>query len=774
MPRSRRYDERNFEITAVSSAPAEHLMPKPNIAPSISTREASSGEGMVYWQVALPGPLQTLFTYGVPNQTPVQAGIRVQVPLGKGQRMGVLWSPAEKEAEWVIKPVLSVLDDEPLLDVELLACLGWAADYYHFPLGETVLAALAPRLRQGQSLRGMAWRILPSGEQALVEGTLRGVRQRALLERIAQTPEGVSESRLRDFPKAVRQRLADMGLIEPFEQTVSWMWPVRADTSANTLPAPTLNEAQSAAVTEVAASLDRFGVWLLEGVTGSGKTEVYLNLIDQVLAQGRQVMILVPEIALTPQLVTRFTDRLGLVPAVLHSGLNDGDRLNAWLAARSGDAKVVIGTRSAVFQPFADLGLIVVDEEHDGSFKQSEGFGYHARDVAIWRARRLGVPIMLGSATPSLESLRNVSLGRYHLLTLPERAGGAAMPDIRLLDVRQQRMRGGLSDELAAAIETHLLAGGQVMLYLNRRGYASNLLCHACGWVAECPHCDSFMTWHRGAQRLRCHHCGFECQPPTACPSCSTPLSPRGLGTEQLEDVLTGLFPGFGIERLDRDALSRVGELDRRLASIQSGEARLIVGTQILVKGHDFPHVSLVAVVDADQALFANDFRGAERFAQQLIQVAGRAGRASRAGTVLVQTHQPEHVGLNRLILAGYASFAQTLLAERAEAGLPPVRAAALIRADARDVDAPRDLLTHMADWLHQYHADPADSPLDVWGPVPAPLARRAGRYRYQLLILADDRPRLHAALTQLESWQGSRRTKGIRWSIDVDPVDMA
>lgn len=701
------------------------------------------------------------------------------VPLGNGQRMGVLWSAADKAGDWVIKPVLSVLDDTPLLDDELLACLSWASDYYHFPLGETVLASMAPSLRQGLSLRGTAWRILPSGERALTEKTVRGVRQWALLERIAQTPEGVSESLLRDFPKAVRQRLADMGLIEPFEQTVSSTWPARADSSVDTAPAPVLNEAQSAAVTAVAACLDCFGVWLLEGVTGSGKTEVYLNLIDRVLAQGRQVLILVPEIALTPQLVTRFTDRLGLRPAVLHSGLNDGDRLNAWLAARSGAAKVVIGTRSAVFQPFADLGLIVVDEEHDGSFKQSEGFGYHARDVAIWRARRRGVPIMLGSATPSLESLRNVSLGRYHFLSLPERAGGAAMPTIRLLDVRQQRMRGGLSDDLIAAIETHLLAGGQVMLYLNRRGYASNLLCHACGWVAECPHCDSFMTWHRGAHRLRCHHCGFERQPPMVCPSCSAPLSPRGLGTEQLEDVLTGLFPGFGIERLDRDALSRVGELDRRLARIQSGEARLIVGTQILVKGHDFPHVSLVAIVDADQALFANDFRGAERFAQQLIQVAGRAGRANRAGTVLVQTHQPAHVGLNRLIHTGYDSFAQTLLTERAEAGLPPVRAAALIRADARDADAPKNLLTQMADWLRGYieafaDTSPTESPLDVWGPVPAPLARRAGRFRYQLLILADDRPTLHAALSRLESWQGSRRIKGIRWSIDVDPVDMA
>lgn len=749
-------------------------MPERSASPMITTQDACVDAEYIYWQVALPGPLQTSFTYSVPADVSVFAGMRVWVPLGKGRRMGVLWSLAKKKSDWVIKPVHSVIDDETLLDDELLACLGWAADYYHFPLGETLLAALAPSLRQGRSLRGVAWRILPSGKQALAEGTVRGPRQRELLEALSQAPNGLLETALRGFAKAVRQRLAEIGLIESFEQTVSSAWPALAEQTHGQTPAPVLNEAQSASVTAVTACLDHFGVWLLEGVTGSGKTEVYLNVIDRVLAQGQQILILVPEIALTPQLVTRFTDRLGLVPAVLHSGLNEGDRLAAWLAAHSGAAKVVIGTRSAVFQPFAALGLIVVDEEHDGSFKQSEGFGYHARDVAIWRARRLGVPIVLGSATPSLESLRNVSLDRYHLLTLPERAGGAAMPDIRLLDVRQQRMRGGLSDELVLAIETHLLAGGQVMLYLNRRGYASNLICHACGWVAECPHCDSFMTWHRGVNRLRCHHCGFERQPPTVCPSCSAPLSPRGLGTEQLEDVLTGLFPGFGIERLDRDALSRVGELDRRLARIQSGEARLIVGTQILVKGHDFPHVSLVAVVDADQALFASDFRGAERFAQQLIQVAGRAGRAHRAGTVLVQTHQPDHIGLNRLIHAGYARFAQTLLAERAEAGLPPVRAAALIRADGREADAPKNLLSTMARWLHEYVADSAEPSLDVWGPVPAPLARRAGRFRYQLLILADDRPRLHAALSQLESWQGSRRTKGIRWSVDVDPVDMA
>jgi primosomal protein N' (replication factor Y) len=722
---------------------------------------------VLYWQVALPGPLRQLFTYRIPAGMAVCAGMRVRVPLGRGFRVGILWAPTHDSADWVIKPIDSLLDEAPLLEDALLACMAWAADYYHAPLGDTLLAAFPPSLRQGALLRRPALRLSEAGFAALLAGSIRGSRQKNLMLQLAGEPHGVAVQALSEAPASVRRRLGALGLIEEFELPSTPTWPTAQVAHG---AAPQLNAAQAAAVRAVSATFSQFAVWLLDGVTGSGKTEVYLHLMAEVLAAGRQVLVLVPEIALTPQWVTRFSGRLGLRPAVLHSGLSDADRLQAWLAVRAGLAQVVIGTRSAVFQPFADLGLIVVDEEHDPSLKQNEGFGYHARDVAIWRARRLNIPIVLGSATPSLESIRNLELGRYQGLSLPERAGGAALPKIYPLDVRNQRMQGGLSDALLAAIEQHLLAGGQVMLYLNRRGYAPNLLCHACGWVAECPHCDSFMTWHRQAQRLRCHHCGHEQAVPERCPSCSAALNPRGLGTEQLEDVLTALFPGFGIERLDRDALSRVGELDRRLARIHSGAARLIVGTQILVKGHDFPNVSLVGIVDADQALFANDFRGAERFAQQLIQVAGRAGRADRAGVVLVQTHHPAHPGLNQLISQGYGYFARGLLRERADIGLPPVRMAALIRADGPSIDAPNQLLAAMTDWLGQM----PDEQLVIWGPVPAPMARRAGRYRYQLLLLADDRSTLHRALAQLETWQGSRRPTGIRWSIDVDPLDMA
>ena len=719
------------------------------------------------WQVALPGPLRQLFTYAVPDGVAVRAGLRVRVPLGRGDRVGVLWAPDSVPTDRVIKPIESLIDESPLLSDDVLACLAWAADYYHAPLGDTVLAAFPPGLRQGAGVRRAAIRLTEAGRVAWAENRVRGCQQRQLLSRLAAAPAGILVQDLTDSPAAVRRRLMALGWIESLALSLPPTWP-RAQ--AVRVAPPSLNAAQTAAVRAVSGSLAQFAVWLLDGVTGSGKTEVYLHLITEVLAAGRQVLVLVPEIALTPQWVTRFSDRLGLQPAVLHSGLTDAARTQAWLAVRAGAARVVIGTRSAVFQPFADLGLIVVDEEHDTSLKQNEGFGYHARDVAVWRARRLHIPIVLGSATPSLESLRNLTLGRYQGLRLPERAGGAVLPKIYPLDVRNQRMQGGLSDALLAAIEQHLLAGGQVLLYLNRRGYAPNLLCHACGWVAGCPHCDSFVTWHRQAQRLRCHHCGFEQAVPARCPSCSAALSPRGLGTEQLEDVLTALFPGFGIERLDRDALSRVGELDRRLARIHSGAAQLIVGTQILVKGHDFPNVSLVGIVDADQALFANDFRGSERFAQQLIQVAGRAGRAERPGVVLVQTHHPDHPGLKQLIEHGYGEFARGLLRERAEIGLPPQRLAALIRADGLDGAAPRELLVAMADWLSQERKEN----LAIWGPVPAPMARRAGRFRFQLLLLADDRPTLHQALTALEDWQGSRRPAGIRWSIDVDPLDMA
>ncbi|KTG17485.1 hypothetical protein AUR63_09885 [Guyparkeria sp. XI15] len=715
----------------------------------------------------MPGPFFGGFTYHLDaGQASPSPGARVRVPFGKSERVAVVIEPAEPEGQET-RPITAVLDREPLLDAKTLACLRWAAAYYHHPLGEVVFAALPKALRGERDLQVEALALTRAGRQAYEEGAARGERQQEALAALADV--GTPRPATSLGPAAVRRRLVERGWAEVTSMTAPADWPAAAGASATA--APVLNAEQQAAVDAVTAGMARFGAWLLQGVTGSGKTEVYLALIERVLARGEQVLVVVPEISLTPQLIDRFARRLDVGPAVLHSGLADGERLSAWRAVAAGSAQLVIGTRSAAFVPLPRAGLVVVDEEHDAALKQQEGFLYHARDVLVWRARQLDVPILLGSATPSLETLRHAWEGRYHHLHLTERATGARMPAINSLDIRGQPMEAGLSPALMRAIERHLLAGGQVMLYLNRRGYASSLVCHACGWVAGCPHCDAFLTWHREARRLRCHHCGFEQGVPADCPSCQAPLSVRGMGTEQLEDVLAARFPGFGIVRLDRDATAGKGVMAESLARIARGDARLVVGTQMLVKGHDFPDVTLVGVVNADQALFAADFRGPERFAQSLLQVAGRAGRAERPGEVLVQTHDPEHPVLRRLLSEDYEAVMAAELAEREQAELPPTRFAALVRADAREAGVARAFLARVAEELRAG----AGEELAVWGPVSAPLARRAGRYRFQLLLLARVRSTLHQALWQVDESVGSRRPgQGLRWSIDVDPIDLA
>jgi primosomal protein N' (replication factor Y) len=728
-----------------------------------------------YWTVVVPGPFFGGFTYHLDRTGSARAprpGVRVRVPFGRRERVGVVLDSAEPLPDQETRALIEVLDREPVLPADLLACLSWAASYYHHPLGEVVFSAIPASLRGTRSLSIRALRLTAAGFEAWFNGGIRGSRQKAVIEALARSGDAaVAIEELPAADAAVRRRLIERGWATAEDITAPADWPGAKEGGSAATVAPALTEEQDAAVRALQAADRRFSVWLLEGVTGSGKTEVYLALIERELAAGRQVLVVVPEIALTPQLVGRFARRLGLRPAVLHSGLSDAERLRAWRAAGAGTAPLVIGTRSAAFVPLARPGLIVVDEEHDAALKQQEGFLYHARDVLIWRARQRKVPILLGSATPSLETLRHAWEGRYRHLILTRRASGARMPAIRCLDIRGQPMQGGISPALMAAIERHLLDGGQVMLYLNRRGYAPSLVCHACGWVAECPHCDAFLTWHRGADRLRCHHCGFERPVPPECPSCRVPLSVRGLGTEQLEDVLAARFPGFGMVRLDRDATAGRGVLAESLARIARGEARLVVGTQMLVKGHDFPGVTLVGVVNADQALFASDFRGPERFAQSLLQVAGRAGRAERPGEVLVQTHDPAHPVLVRLLSQGYAAVMAAELQERELAALPPTRFAALIRADAPEAAAVRDFLAGLAGMLREAQGEE----LAVWGPVPAPMGRRAGRYRYQLLLLSRVRSVLHRALWHADEAVGSRRPgQRIRWSIDVDPVELA
>lgn len=656
-------------------------------------------------KVAVPAPLPEALDYApgaIPGLLP---GMRVQVPLGRRQVVGVVL----RAPHWVegddglrCRPVGACLDNAPLIPEDILDLCRWAASYYHHPIGEVLAAALPAALRKPAPAK----------------------------------------------PRASGPRKPDAAM--------------RAPPPAH---APTPDQA---VVLAQLAEGSGFQVSLLEGITGSGKTEVYLLRVQAALDAGRQALVLTPEIGLTPQLEARFRERFGDAVSVFHSGLTEKARGEAWHASREGRCRVLVGTRSAVFTPLPRLGLIVVDEEHDASFKQQDGFRYSARDVAIVRAQRAGIPVILGSATPSLESLHNVSRGRYRHLRLAARPGQRRLPKVRLLDLRGVPLRDGMAPDLVDAMARHLEQGGQALLFVNRRGYAPALLCHGCGWLAPCPHCDARMTLHRTRGRLLCHHCGSEARVPLRCGQCGGPeLIPVGQGTERIEDGLRRHFPDVRVERIDSDRTGRVGELERLLRQIREREIQVLVGTQMLAKGHDFDGVTLVGVIDADQALYSTDFRATERMAQLLTQVAGRAGRGAVAGEVLVQTHQPDHPQLHCWLREGYSGLSKRLLEERLDMGFPPATHLVLLRADALDPGAAMRFLRQVASEL-------GAGAVEALGPIPAPMERKANRYRAQLLLRSADRATLHGCLAQLGprigNIPGSRR---VRWSIDVDPIDL-
>ncbi|WP_456449283.1 primosomal protein N' [Thiolapillus sp.] len=725
-------------------------------------------------RLALPAPVFGLFDYLPPpgvDPALLRPGQRLMVPFGPSERCGLLVKltgetgvPASR-----LKAARQLLDEQPLLDETHLDFLAWAAAYYHHPPGEVLMSALPVRLRKGKSP------LKPRPSHAFLrqvpEDEARALKKRAprQAEVLAWMQGQGGCIRLEDFRRRFpsgRSALnalcakgwAALGLGESA--------PARAQT-----PPHDLEPEQQAAVTAVTAGLDEYGAFLLDGVTGSGKTEVYFHIAEQVLARGCSVLLLVPEISLTPQLVRRVAARLAVTVAVMHSGLSAGEREQAWQLARTGRAQLVLGTRSAVFTPMPRLGLVLVDEEHDASYKQQEGFRYSARDLALVRARRAACPVVLGSATPSLESLKNAMDGRYRWLRLTRRAGGAKAPAMQVLDVRNQRLAGGMSPPALQALEQTLGRGEQAMVFLNRRGYAPVLSCYGCGWLSDCPRCDARQTLHRGQGKLICHHCGSERLLPKICPSCgSVELHPLGQGTEQLEEGLSRRFPDYPLVRIDRDAASRKGSLDRLLARVKQGGAGLLVGTQMLAKGHHFPNLTLVVVVDVDSGLFSADFRSAERMAQLIIQVAGRAGRAELPGQVLLQTRFPQHPLLRSLVEQDYNAFARQALKEREMAALPPYSSQALIRASARRPDTAEDFLQQAAELAGQL----AQGRVLVWGPVPAPMQKRAGRHRAQLLLQAGRRPELQHLLGALVPALSSLPDAGrVRFSVDVDPVDL-
>ncbi|MFZ5491028.1 MAG: primosomal protein N' [Pseudomonadota bacterium] len=719
-------------------------------------------------KVAIDAPLRHLFDY-LPlfNAPPPAIGCRVRVPFGRHGRVGLVVAHAAhaEVADAQLRHIHEAIDAEPLLAPPLLDLLQRAADYYHAPPGEVFVGTLPALLRAGRPARlapDWEWHLADSAPAP--DGVSRAPRQALLLRALADGPcsEAELDATLDGWRPSART-LAGKGWIERRERAPG------AATATAPQPAPALSGAQQAAVDAVTAA-SGFHAFLLDGVTGSGKTEVYLAAIEATLAAGRQALVLVPEIGLTPQTEARFRARFGAAVAVLHSGLADGERLAAWLAARDGRAGVLIGTRSAVFAPLARPGLIVVDEEHDSSYKQQDGFRYHARDMAVLRARIDGVPVLLGSATPSLESLANAHSGQYRALHLHERAGSARLPQIDLLDVRHQRMTGLVSPALAAAMRDELAAGRQVMLFLNRRGYAPVLLCHACGWVPKCTRCDAHYTLHRARRVLLCHHCGSERPAPAACGECgSAELLPLGVGTERIEADLAALFPDHAVLRVDRDSTRRRGALDDHLAAARDGRADILIGTQMLAKGHHFPAVTLVGILDADQGLFAADFRATERLAQTIHQVAGRCGRGADAGRVLIQTHQPQHPLWGTLLRGGYGTFARGLLAEREAAGWPPFSHLALLRAEAPGA---QEALWFLGETL-SLAAELGHAGVELLGPVPAPMPKRAGRYRAQLLLQARRRAPLHALLRHwIPALARLPAARQVRWSLDVDPAD--
>jgi primosomal protein N' (replication factor Y) len=730
------------------------------------------------FKVAISIPVYRLFDYLAPEDVVLDAikpGVRVEVPFGKGKKVGYLFEIAtHSEFDLVkLKPIIRVIDPYPLLSNKDLRLLQWAANYYHHPIGVVIGTAFPAALRQGKVMLIKPLKRYALTDLGIATGSQqlkRSPNQLRVLEKFQSSKASLTEVELTAWEEGWRPAVKQLIAKQLLQFTL-------AETGVTKLgalmckPALPANIEQQAAIDAVCGSLGQFGVFLLDGVTGSGKTEVYLQIIRSVLARGQQVLVLVPEITLTPQLEDRFRQRFAVDIALSHSKLTDKQRAVAWLKMQQGQGSILLGTRSALFTPLKNPGLIILDEEHDGSFKQQEGFRFSARDIAVVRGQLLHVPVLLGSATPSLESLHNVNKQRYQLLALPVRAGKAIEPTLHLLDIRNKRMQEGLSAALLEEIHKTLAKKEQVLLFLNRRGFAPTLICHGCGWVARCHHCDANLVIHVEENCLRCHHCAKEQPLLRRCPECKVgELTPLGLGTERVEKVLAELFPDKVAVRLDRDSTQRKGALEDYLQQINNGEVDIILGTQMLAKGHHFPNVTLVAILDVDSGLFSIDFHAAEKMAQMIVQVSGRAGRAEKRGKVIMQTRQPEHLLLTTLIQQGYQSFAITALAERKQASLPPFSYQALLRVQAAEGDMPSiffQALTDLIKTLNVRHTQ-------ILGPVSAPMAKRAGLYRYQLLFQNNRRNELQYFLDDLvPKLAALKQAKKVHWTLDVDPVDL-
>lgn len=697
-------------------------------------------------------------------------GARVWAPFRNQTRLGIVVEiSSETQSQRNLKTISTVIDHKPLLTQELLDLCWWVSAYYQSPLSEVLPLALPKKYRLGQEchipLTDYYQLLLPAPDAKKIISS-RARKQIELVDYLSAENKPVAKQKLNQLGFTSSQILAllDLEIIHLSQEIIV---PQHAPTKKT--QALTLNEEQAQALSVLSEGLGRYHAFLLQGVTGSGKTEVYLQVIAQVLAQGKQVLILVPEIGLTPQLVARFTARFDVAIAIIHSNLNESERQIAWQLAKDTKVQIVIGTRSCVFTPMPALGLIVIDEEHDASLKQMEGVRYSARDTALMRAHLANIPIILGSATPSLESLYNCQQAKYTLLRLNQKAESNIPLHYQLIDLRAQPLQQGLATPTVKIIEEHLQNGNQVLVFINRRGFAPVLLCHQCGYMADCKACDSHLTMHRKSGLMMCHHCGGTQKIPTTCRSChSKELIPVGAGTQRIHEYLSQIFPKTKIARIDRDEVRKKHALDEELNKITSGETQLIVGTQMLAKGHHFPRLSLVVILDADAGFYNQDFRALEHLGQLLTQVSGRAGRAELAGHVIIQTHVPNHPLLNMLISEGYDAFAQALLTIRNQAQMPPYHYLAIIRAQSRHVSSVLQFLHATKDQI-QVHK------LSVMGPALAPLPKKANQHRMQLLIKSPSRKALKNSLTQVREWLTMNKlSSNVRWNVDVDPVDLS
>lgn len=725
-------------------------------------------------KIALDVPLDRLFDY-LSGGVGAQIGQRVLVPFGRRSQIGIVMGFAETSEFPIekLKPITQVFADELPINTETLNLIKFSADYYQYPFGQALLSALPSRLRQiapAVSRKQFAYQLTDLGRvQAIEQIPKRQLVTRRVFE-VLQVSELLSEAELDAISSGARKAAKQLVL-------AGWATSKQVQAGLRVLEQqsatePDLNDEQAHAVEKIVQNSNEFKAWLLHGITGSGKTEVYIRLMQHFLAsKDSQVLVLVPEINLTPQLESRFRSRFANISLVsLHSNLSESERLHHWQMAQSGAAKIVIGTRLSIFTPLPNLKLIIIDEEHDGSYKQQDNMRYHARDIALVRAKRLSIPVVLGSATPALESWHNATANKYNLLSLNQRAVTAAqLPNIECIDTTKVNLQQGLTPQLITALKLRLARKEQSLLFINRRGYSPVLLCSACHWIAPCMRCSSRLVVHLGQRKLRCHHCGHEQKIPLQCPGCgNADLHPTGHGTQRLEQTLAQLLPTARIARVDRDSISRKNALVEILDKVHNQEIDILVGTQMLAKGHDFPNLTLVGVIDTDSALHSPDFRASERLFAQLMQVAGRAGRADKAGQVIIQTQFPEHVLFNALRSQDYVSYANAMLQEREQVQFPPYVFMALLRAESNDFALVQQFLTHAFKLARDLSTE-----VTVYDPIRPQMERLKGMERGYVLIQTSKRGALQKLLRILVSQlRGQAIAAKVRWAIDVDPLE--